>query len=92
MTEASWASAVLSAFWALVGSMVSNCWPAATCWPAAALTEMMAPVQFWALTTVVVAEVTLPEAVATEEMPALVTATVRTEAAGVVDPADVTER
>src|SRR6476661_1220738 len=92
LTEASCASAVLSAFWALVGSMVSSCWPAVTCWPRAALTETMAPVQFCALTTVVVAEVTLPEAVATEEMPALLTATVRTEAAWDVEPAAVTDR
>ena len=52
----------------------------------------MGPVQFWAFTTVVVAGETLPDAVATEEMLALVTATVRVEAAGDVEPAAVTDR
>jgi hypothetical protein len=41
---------------------------------------------------VVVAGETLPDAVATEEMLALLTATVRTDAAGDVDPAAVTDK
>jgi hypothetical protein len=49
----------------------------------------MGPVQFWAFTAVVAAE-TLPEAVATVEMLARLTATVRLAATGVVAPAAVT--
>ncbi|UUL76873.1 hypothetical protein NG819_03900 [Pseudarthrobacter sp. Fe7] len=69
----------------------SGC-PAVTCWPSVAATERITPLQFWALTTVVVWGATLPEAVATEEMAALLTVTVRAAAAVDEEPAAVAVR